>query len=579
MIRILAFVVLLLCLSVTRAHPREMFLAGGAMHICSSLTLSDCDSTPSSFRGARGTPRYRIDDAAMAHALSPKLWLKGERAPRLESVRALLTEALRKNGNREIDADAMFDVFDSLCTRAEPGRLGTCRNDKTPRPWRNLLDSERSAILAALELPAPSADRRLREIASLDHSKRSEGVAILRAFVAAAAQRSQGRKPLIAVVTASSNDTFDPVDFYLSALREAGAEPVWWPLDAALAAAVHAGKGCDALADLRLEILALPAREAVFPDLVAAQLAACRNPDALLGMADRMQGVFFSGGDQWRLRQAFFDSKDQPNAWLKKLRTLYARGDIVVGGTSAGTAVQSGLAMLSNGETERALVSGAIAATPPEPGCTRALRCLPGQDESDLTYWPLGGLALEAGWVFDTHFSERARELRLLQLLHDSGSRWGIGVDETSAIHLRSTENGIEFEALGASGAWIFDFDPALQTPPKLRARVHYVAPGARLVWADQTLTLGSASLNSSADHSRRRLSSDALEGGALRASAVRLAIQSAPVQVMNAGHGDVRLKRTASTRSWSSPAGQIGISDIIIEYSPASQPPHVEAR
>lgn len=574
MIRLFAFVVLLLCWFDVQAHPREMFLAGGAMHICSSLALGDCARTPDSFRRARGAPRYRVDDAAIARAASEKLWPNADAAPTSDSVRALLTAAARDHGKRELDADAMFELLDALCAPANSDRLRSCRTDKSPRPWRRLLDSERSAILAALEVPMFSGDKRLREVASLEQSKRSEGVAILRAFVAAAAQRSPARKPLIAVVTASSNDSFDPVDFYLSALREAGAEPVWWPLDAALAAAVYDGKSCDTLADLRLQKLALPARELVYPDLAAAQLAACRSPQALLDMVDRLQGVFFSGGDQWRLRQAFFDNEDQPNAWLKKLRVGYARGDIVIGGTSAGTAVQSAYAMLSNGDTERALARGAIAAAPPAPGCTRAQRCLPGQDESDLTYWTKGGLALESNWVFDTHFSERARELRLLQLLHDSGSRWGIGVDETSAVHMRSTANGIEIEALGASGAWIFDRDPALQRASKLRARVHYVAPGLRLLWADQTLTLDTASEAFPTAAPRRPPSSNALEQGALRAAAAWLGGTDAPFHLLQAAQAEVRLTRSASTRSWSAPAGQIGVSDLVLEYSPVKPVP-----
>jgi cyanophycinase-like exopeptidase len=38
--------------------------------------------------------------------------------------------------------------------------------------------------------------------------------------------------------------------------------------------------------------------------------------------------------------------------------------------------------------------------------------------------------------VFDTHFSERARELRLLRLLHQADAKLGIGVDETSVVPL-----------------------------------------------------------------------------------------------------------------------------------------------
>jgi hypothetical protein len=133
----------------------------------------------------------------------------------------------------------------------------------------------------------------------------------------------------------------EPVDFYLSAFTALGAQAQWWPLDAALARALENGD-CQALSDHRLAVLGLHARETVYPDLHALQQQACAQPDELLAQLRAAQGVFFAGGDQWRLRQAFFGADDRPLPWLRALRAAHERGTLVAGGTSAGAAVQSG---------------------------------------------------------------------------------------------------------------------------------------------------------------------------------------------------------------------------------------------
>ncbi len=293
--------------------------------------------------------------------------------------------------------------------------------------------------------------------------------------------------PTMSPRPASAFDPFDPVDFYLDALRQAGAEVEWWPVDAALAAAVFERRDCAALPALRLDMLALPGRGRIYPDLVAQQQRACEDPEVLIALPARVQGVFFSGGDQWRLRRAFFDRDDRPNPWLQALRDAAAKGDVVIGGTSAGSAVQSSGPMITSGTTEEALKHGAIASPPPVPGCTRSGDCIGGLDEDAFTYWPAGGLGLAPDMSVDTHFSERARELRLLRLLADTGTRFGIGIDETSALHLRWRNDGnsdgfIEIRALGASGGWVFDATTECVEGVR-NAQAHYIAPGTSLRW------------------------------------------------------------------------------------------------
>lgn len=508
----------------SQPQPRELFLAGGSLRLCASLSPKDCDD-PSSVvdAQARSTPRYQLDEDSIDAAADPLLW-RGRDAHRT-ALFAVLTDLQTTLGGGPHDEDALRDALAERCV-APSGRVGRCANGNDA-VWRRIDDDHRGAVLAALEQAQTVDGVRRRERASLAHGRSAHGAEILHAFVAAARARAQGTTPRIAVVTASAFDPFDPVDLYLDAFAQAGAEVEWWPVDGALAAAVFEGHGCALLPSLRIERLRLPGRDYVYPDLVAQQDRACADPAALARLPERVQGVFFAGGDQWKLRRAFFDADDRPNAWLVALRAAVARGEAVIGGTSAGSAVQSGGPMLSNGSVEQALARGAIAAPPPVPGCARAGSCGAADenalDENAFTYWPAGGLALAPALIVDTHFSERARELRLLRLLTDTGQRWGIGADETSALHLRwIDEHAFELRALGASGGWLFDAASACDGRD-LRAQAYYLAPGAALQVDAQGARFVAlpTQRRTTPEPARAR---DALDPGALRGLAQRIA-------------------------------------------------------
>jgi cyanophycinase-like exopeptidase len=531
-------------------HPRELFLAGGSLRLCASLSPKECDD-PSAVVDARArtAPRYLLDEDTIDAAADPLLW-RGKEAHR-DALSAVLTDLQTTLGEGPHDEDPLRDALAERCV-ARSGRVGRCV-DNDEAVWNRIDDDHRAAVLAALERAQIVHGVRRRERAALAHGRSAHGAGILRAFVAAARERAEGATPRIAVVTASAFDPFDPVDLYLDAFAQAGAEVEWWPVDAALAAAVFEGRGCARLPSLRIERLRLPGRDYVYQDLATQQDRACKDPEALARLPDRVQGVFFAGGDQWKLRRAFFGRDDRPNAWLVALRAAVARGEVVIGGTSAGSAVQSGGPMLSNGSVEQALARGAIAAPPPVPGCARAGSC--GHlDENAFTYWPTGGLGLAPGLIVDTHFSERARELRLLRLLTDTGHRWGIGADETSALHLRwIDEHAFELHALGASGGWLFDAASACRGRD-LQAQAYYLAPGA-------TLRVDAQGARFVALPTQRRTTPgptsarDALDPGALRGVAQRIAAADADTsplavleQELRAPKRKVTLARTDAT-------------------------------
>lgn len=507
------------------APQQEMVLAGGALQLCSSLSPGQCkEHALPTFSAARTSSRYRIDAEGIALALDESLWRTSPQFVR-PALAALLASAREKLGDRLLQARELREHLAGLCltaNRDEDLQVTSCR-DGDNAPWKLLLDGEQEAVLSALQQPQidQSGIRRL-ERASLRASRNQAGVQVIEAFVAAAARRSEG-PPRIAFVTASALDPFDAVDFYRDLFREAGAEAEWWPLDAALHAALVGKAGCDALPELRLKYLRLAGRERVYPDLVAEQLQACRDLGASPPLPQRVQGVFFAGGDQWRIRQVFFTRDDRPNAWLLALRAAFESGSLVVGGTSAGSAVQSGIAMLGNGQPLRALLHPAHASSPPEPGCLRAGRCAEGLHEDDLTYWPAGGLALWPDLVIDTHFSERAREVRLLRLLHQGGARFGLGIDETSALHLRSRGTGEwHAKALGEHGAWLFDAGDAglhcTADGTEISAQVLYLPSGGKA----RINAKGIAHVDAETGTRNARRPApvvDPIEGGALRAA------------------------------------------------------------
>ncbi len=555
--------------SVPAAPPtRSLLLAGGALAICSDLSPRSCTTAPSD--ATRGPPTFRIDDAGTARALDPALWsLPG--APSRDDVAAMLARARRALENAEVGQAADEAGAGVDAARLESALAAVCLDrvcaDADPRrPWSVLLDAERGAVMAALEVPQRDADgARPLERALPVRSRVSGGVDVLRAFVAEAQMRTKGR-PKIAVVTASGFDPMDAVDFYVDVFRELGADAVWWPVDAAAAAARFERGDCAALPALRVERLRLPNREGVYPDLADYQRAHCASQPALML---QVQGVFFAGGDQWRHRQAFVRPDDSPNDWLLELRQAHAEGRVIVGGTSAGAAVQSGSWMLGNGDVEAAVSRAARVATPPEPGCSRGGRC-GGLPEDALTLWPAGGLRLAEGAIVDTHFSERARELRLLMAMQAADARWGYGADETSALLVREQGGRREIRAVGESGGWVMRRDAAMRD----EVEAWYLAPGAALVVERDVANPGGERISlvldaeaSRATRQRAPLPESAFDAGALRTAAQRLAWRCGARVQLPAAPGVAELRCAKGAQGWKGAGGVQGVGPLRLRF------------
>lgn len=291
-------------------------------------------------------------------------------------------------------------------------------------------------------------------------------------FVAAARAANRGNKPTVGVVTSSAENPFADRDINVFALRSAGADVVYLPLEGGLRKALDA-RDCgntrfyyDAYANSNALGDAF-VMDQVFPDLAQQQREFCANDAASLNSTlQGLSGIYFSGGDQSRHLESFV-SKDASGNYsvvspqLAILQTRFANGQLVVAGTSAGNHVQGGgtwrgkpVPMIGGGDSYTALKSGFTKGAGPVTSETTSIA------------YERGGLGFFKFGVLDSHFSTRTREGRLVRQTRESGMDYGFGVDEnTSLVVGRTDASGrTAFSVIGAGGVFIADVRGATAT-------------------------------------------------------------------------------------------------------------------
>jgi cyanophycinase len=157
----------------------------------------------------------------------------------------------------------------------------------------------------------------------------------------------------------------------------------------------------DAVQSLRRELAPhRPGRVLAAP---AAPLSAS-DRDTLLDQVRQATGVFFSGGDQNRILDVLRDEA------VKAALVRRYRDGAAFGGTSAGTACMSSLAL--TGEGDFTVIDG---------------------DRVGLR----AGLGLLPGVILDQHFLARQRQNRLIAVVLERPRLLGVGIDEDAALLVR----------------------------------------------------------------------------------------------------------------------------------------------
>jgi len=436
----------------------KLFLVGGGLKSCSSMAIKNCNSkalanTPQ-LKQAKKSNYYKIHKKTVN--LINNFWPDSFNDDNQQQIIKLLTSIYKDQSSNLLSKNQLKNVLN----RYDDNRI-----------INKLNDAEYYLLLDLLEQPVleKNGPHRLKELVDLDNSSNIFSTEIYQEFVRLAKEINNKTKPTVLVLTASARDPFEAVDFYQAAFTQAGADTQWLPLDATLNTLInHSGDRqqiCQLLTSTRLKIQGSANRELVYPDLTKQQLQACLSPDTILTAIRQADGIFINGGDQSLTAKAFINVDGSDSAAFILIKEKLASNTLIIGGTSAGTAVMSGgtynganIAMITNGQSNTAVFRGAKKDVLPLEGCQKSSSCENGVLNDDLTYNSKGGLGLFHWGIIDTHFSERGRQGRLAQLALDTKTRFAFGVDEATAL-LVSNINSEQpsFEVMGQSGVFVVD--------------------------------------------------------------------------------------------------------------------------
>ncbi len=149
------------------------------------------------------------------------------------------------------------------------------------------------------------------------------------------------------------------------------------------------------------------------------------------------QGVWFTGGRQWRLADSYLGTKVEEELWA-----LLDRGG-VIGGSSAGATIQG--SYLARGDT-------------------RTNTVMMGDHEE--------GFGFLKNTAIDQHLLRRNRQFDLVEIIEARPELLGIGIDENTAIIVQ----GDAFEVLGEGYVAIYDHERMIDSG----GQFYFLAPGNR---------------------------------------------------------------------------------------------------
>ncbi len=171
------------------------------------------------------------------------------------------------------------------------------------------------------------------------------------------------------------------------------------------------------------------------------------DSDSFIKPLLRATGVWFSGGRQWRLVDAYADTKTEA-----ALSEVLKNGG-VIGGTSAGATIQG--SYLARGDT-------------------KTNQIMMGDHEKGFGY--IKNIAI------DQHVLARNRQFDMFAILKNRPELLGIGIDESTAIVVKQNT----FEVIGKSNVLIYDGtfwsrdQNDIQNPPETEHIFYFLQHGDR---------------------------------------------------------------------------------------------------
>ncbi|MFC0050481.1 cyanophycinase [Rheinheimera tilapiae] len=466
---------------------KELWLFGGGERICSSVEPEYCEASKLAAaqqffaqQQAQTSKTFRCDKKSLQLLQQLAHW-PVDAAPQARRLQVL--QALSAKQNQILSAAELEQLAELL----------------------KLTGDEQSAIEDSCEVRPQRPDGSTARMAVYWPGTYAVTQDLFQRFIASARERRQLRrpqtpvtqKPRLLLITASSYNPYEWVDYYQQLFQAAGADVDWLPLEPAISQQVQPWD-CGAIEAGRLKHSGQLRRAERYPELAVQQQKLCRDPKAMADVVEQADVVFINGGDQSLTLRALTSPDGR---WLPLVERLLQRvrfAAVPLGGSSAGNAVQSGrplgdIAMISGGRSTHALQHGALAHDIDAPLCRLSQSCGKVLADEQLTYRPQGGLQLFSLGIADTHFRERNREGRLLRLVQDAKAPAGFGVDEATVLRARFAPdrdgNGQDamLEVHGSGAVWIVDRTAAkgdlAMSSGMAGLRVSRLLPGDTLHW------------------------------------------------------------------------------------------------
>lgn len=235
------------------------------------MSLNNCDSS-ASFDGFKKENLYEISQ----HSLQRLKEINQLESNIDKSLYSKLVDIYSDLGGVKLTKDELFDAL----------------NEKgfSNKDIRSLSDHSYFTMLDTLEVfQIDSKGQRVVEQVSLENTKEAASLEIYSIFIEAARKKHEQKKRdkddvlvTIGIVTASSRDPFEAVDFYTGVFNSPGIEVVWLPLTQTYQQARYisslGGDGCNSLNTLRAQNTLFD-RERVYPKRTALQKKWCDDPN------------------------------------------------------------------------------------------------------------------------------------------------------------------------------------------------------------------------------------------------------------------------------------------------------------
>lgn len=201
-----------------------------------------------------------------------------------------------------------------------------------------------------------------------------------------------------------------------------------------------AGLGSTKRTKATFESYGVPADNVYSIEITSANAAMTAQDPTVVARIKASTALFFVGGDQLKITQAFYNADGSDTPALAAVRDVYANKGVIAG-TSAGAAIQSELMLSAFGVPMDTLDVG-LSSKPNQRGV-----------------YVSKGLGLFHGGVVDQHFNTyQGRHARLSRVLIERKVPLGFGVDEDTAMLVKGDDT---FEVVGASGVTVVDTSKA----------------------------------------------------------------------------------------------------------------------